>query len=85
MANGRPSETDSNGRWPFESNATYYNNPETRNLADKLLPIDIGEDIWYSNMRPGDVRKIMKPSFWADVLKAWSKFSFRDRKIKVKS
>lgn len=40
-------------------------------LSECFLP-PLKQKIWLCNISPKDVRKIMKPSFWRDVLIAWA-------------
>ena len=42
-----------------------------------VLSQELGMDIWKCNMNVKDVEQTFKPTFWRDILIAWSKFNFQ--------
>ena len=38
----------------------------------------MSEEVWSLNLNRNDVDHFVKPTFWCDVLKAWSEYSFTD-------
>ena len=48
----------------------------TMELASYVLNTKINGDIWKCNLNKRDVREAFEPSFWRDVLEAWSYVNF---------
>ena len=44
-------------------------------MKEALSP-DLGEEIWFCNLNKKDIRKLFRPSFWCDVLIAWSYINY---------
>ena len=62
---------------------TYFNNIEIRVLADACIKYNIAEKIWQGNLQEHHVHLFVKPGFWCDVLKAWSKYAYNEPRNKT--
>ena len=52
------------------------NDDFAKSCAMKTLKVKIGSNIWRCNLNKSDIKSVFQPSFWRDVLLAWSKINY---------